>query len=188
MLVWCEYTCNRKDVGYSQNYRDERTYSGITYYDCSSFVWYALKAGGFSIKDVSKGPFTTFYMPECLKKLGFKELPYSKNNIKTGDILWKRRNGYGHTEIVVDATYNITAGAHSSKLPLADQVSSRVDPITDWMKIYRWETEKKSDVQIAREVIKGKWGNGSERKKKLEAEGYDYNTIQSIVNTFLRGK
>lgn len=41
---------------------------------------------------------------------------------------------------------------------------------------------KKSNEQIAEEVIAGKWGNGTERKKLLENAGYDYNAIQNIVN------
>lgn len=41
---------------------------------------------------------------------------------------------------------------------------------------------KKSNDAIALEVIAGKWGNGDDRKKRLQAAGYDYNTIQNIVN------
>nr|DAJ98119.1 MAG TPA: hypothetical protein [Caudoviricetes sp.] len=43
-------------------------------------------------------------------------------------------------------------------------------------------TSKKSTSEIAKEVIAGKWGNGSDRKKKLEAAGYDYETVQAEVN------
>ena len=43
----------------------------------------------------------------------------------------------------------------------------------------------KSIDTIAKEVIAGKWGNGDERRKKLEAAGYDYNSVQSIVNQLL---
>ena len=43
-------------------------------------------------------------------------------------------------------------------------------------------TTTKSNEEIAKEVIKGKWGNGTERKAKLAAAGYDYNAIQAIVN------
>ena len=43
----------------------------------------------------------------------------------------------------------------------------------------------KSVDQIAREVIEGKWGNGSERKNKLTQAGYDYATIQKRVNQLL---
>lgn len=42
--------------------------------------------------------------------------------------------------------------------------------------------KKKTNAEIAQEVLDGKWGNGSERKQKLIAAGYDYNAIQSLVN------
>lgn len=44
---------------------------------------------------------------------------------------------------------------------------------------------KKSNETIAREVIAGKWGNGDARKKKLTEAGYNYNTIQKIVNKLI---
>lgn len=44
---------------------------------------------------------------------------------------------------------------------------------------------KKSVEEIAREVIDGKWGNNPERKKKLEAAGYDYNAVQKKVNELI---
>jgi hypothetical protein len=47
-------------------------------------------------------------------------------------------------------------------------------------------TKKKSDLEIAKEVIDGKWGNGKTRKKKLEAAGYNYKTIQEKVNWLLK--
>lgn len=47
------------------------------------------------------------------------------------------------------------------------------------------EPIKKTNDEIATEVISGKWGNGEERKNALTKAGYDYNTIQSIVNTRL---
>lgn len=41
---------------------------------------------------------------------------------------------------------------------------------------------KKSDEQIAMEVIAGKWGNGDDRKNRLQKAGYNYDAIQKIVN------
>lgn len=41
---------------------------------------------------------------------------------------------------------------------------------------------KKSVEEIAKEVIQGKWGNGGDRKKKLEAAGYNYAQVQAAVN------
>lgn len=43
-------------------------------------------------------------------------------------------------------------------------------------------TTKKSIDEIVDEVINGKWGNGSERKRKLEAAGYSYAQVQAAVN------
>ena len=48
-------------------------------------------------------------------------------------------------------------------------------------------SSKKSNETIAREVIAGQWGNGDDRKRRLTAAGYNYNTIQSIVNQLLAG-
>lgn len=44
------------------------------------------------------------------------------------------------------------------------------------------KTPKKTNTEIAKEVIKGKYGNGEERKKTIEKLGYNYNEIQKIVN------
>ena len=46
-----------------------------------------------------------------------------------------------------------------------------------------YEKEKtKSEQDIVTEVIEGKWGEGSERQKRLTEAGYDYSRIQSLVN------
>lgn len=45
--------------------------------------------------------------------------------------------------------------------------------------------KKKSNEQIAQEVLNGTWGNGAERKKKLTAAGYNYTEIQNIVNNLV---
>lgn len=47
---------------------------------------------------------------------------------------------------------------------------------------------KKTNEEIAQEVIDGKWDNGEARKKKLEEAGYNYQAIQDIVNKKLASK
>jgi len=44
------------------------------------------------------------------------------------------------------------------------------------------QNNPKTDDEMADEVILGLWGNGTERKQRLEEEGYDYDAIQEIVN------
>lgn len=46
-------------------------------------------------------------------------------------------------------------------------------------------TTTKTVDEIAKEVIQGKWGNGSARKKALTNAGYDYATVQKRVNELL---
>ena len=46
---------------------------------------------------------------------------------------------------------------------------------------------KKSNEEIAKEVLNGKWGNGDDRKKRLTAAGYNYSVIQDLVNKLAKG-
>lgn len=43
----------------------------------------------------------------------------------------------------------------------------------------------KSVDTLAREVIRGDWGNGKERKNRLEKAGYNYDLIQKRVNSLM---
>ena len=69
---------------------------------------------------------------------------------------------------------------------LADTVNARLDG-----KVEPTPTPapsgNKSNEELANEVIAGKWGNGSDRRARLEAAGYNYNEVQSIVNQKLSG-
>lgn len=42
--------------------------------------------------------------------------------------------------------------------------------------------EERDNLQVAYEVIDGRWGNGERRKADLEKAGYDYREIQALVN------
>lgn len=52
--------------------------------------------------------------------------------------------------------------------------------------IVKWVSDKKSNQEIADEVIAGKWGNGEDRKKRLTEAGYNYSEVQAIVNERLK--
>lgn len=45
---------------------------------------------------------------------------------------------------------------------------------------------KKTLDEIAGEVIDGKWGNGSERRKRIKEAGYDYDAVRRRVNAMLK--
>ena len=65
-----------------------------------------------------------------------------------------------------------------------DGIIGRVD-ISDFKPVKEAE---KSNEEIADEVLAGKWGDGAERVTALEAAGYNYAKIQSIVNEKLKTK
>lgn len=46
---------------------------------------------------------------------------------------------------------------------------------------YRKE-ERKNALELAQEILEGKWGNGEERRKRLAEAGYNYSEIQAEVN------
>ena len=43
------------------------------------------------------------------------------------------------------------------------------------------------NMQAAYDVMNGKYGNGAERRTKLQAAGYDYESVQRLVNGLARG-
>ena len=121
---WAIERCNNPNVGYSQAYRNEQTINGITYYDCSSFIWYALLHNGWDCITANGGsswPFTTSTMSIVLPRLGFTQI--SQNGIwKPMDIVL---NPGSHTEFVYTGgnAQGVTMGAHTDSVPLVDQVS-----------------------------------------------------------------
>lgn len=133
---WAVETCAADNVGYSQQYRNQQTVKGITYYDCSSFIWYALLAGGFDVKAANGGdsyPFWTGTEAACLRVLGFTLYDPSVE-WKPGDILIRT----GHTEMVFDATRSM--GAHTQNATLENQVSINAnDSRGNWLQLWRWE-------------------------------------------------
>ena len=66
---------------------------------------------------------------------------------------------------------------HGKMTPWVEYVTPQETPQTKPQ-----ETPKKTNEEIADEVIAGKWGSQPQRKKNLEAAGYNYQSIQTIVN------
>ena len=87
-----------------------------------------------------------------------------------GDVLhWFPKHGKDMDDFRADVKKALTGGSASSG-------SSESAP-----------SGKKSNSEIADEVIAGKWGNGDDRKAKLKAAGYDSDAIQALVNSKLKG-
>lgn len=119
---WAVATCNAPNIGYSNTYRNARVVNGITYYDCSSFINFALVAGGFSTPAYAPkyNAFTTYTEAEELIRLGFVEVPATGEYLP-GDIGLAET----HTEMCYKGGTGsgIFMGAHTSNAALANQVS-----------------------------------------------------------------
>lgn len=148
---WAIQKCNDANVGYPDlathpEWRNQVTVDGITYYDCSSFIWYALIAGGFdcvAAHDGNTWPFVTSEMGTVLTRLGFHEVSRT-GPILAGDIgVHNRGSAGGHTEMCYTGGNGVGVfmGAHGHWRPLADQVSinSYSTSGTDWEQIYRYD-------------------------------------------------
>lgn len=49
-------------------------------------------------------------------------------------------------------------------------------------------TKDRKQIDLVEEIINGKYGNGEERKRRIEAMGYNYNMVQRCVNNRLNKK
>lgn len=67
-------------------------------------------------------------------------------------------------------------------------IDGRVDMNKCYIEPKEVPCPRKTVTELAKEVIDGKWGSGDERKKRLEAEGYDYDAVQSKVNEILEAE
>ena len=133
--------------------------------DCSSGVTAIVRAIGFElgIKKLQNIPETTYTenMRDAFVKAGFEVLTaqkYKKSQdyLMRGDILLNDKK---------HVTTNLTNG-------------SKIEEIQNKPKL--------SIDEVAKLVIEGKYGNGEDRKKRLAADGYDYDAVQKKVNEILK--
>lgn len=98
-----------------------------------------------------------------------------------------KASGFDTYMVQADGFYKIQIGAYSKKAN-ADAMLTKVQKagfgayITDKGGQGVAEIVKKSNQEIAKEVLAGKWGNGTARKTALEKAGYNYSEIQKLVN------
>lgn len=89
-------------------------------------------------------------------------------------IAGKWRTGHERMTLLRNAGYN------------PQQIQSRVNEIL--LGGSSTSSPKKPNSVIAQEVINGHWGNGDDRKRRLNNAGYNYSGIQNEVNRILGGQ
>lgn len=108
-------------------------------------------------------------MKANFKAAGFQVLTAKKyltsdTYLLEGDVLLYTSGDNGHAVINLDNGLKVTAEIQNGSAPVS----------------------KKSNEEIANEVIAGKWGNDPKRSEDLKAAGYDSEEIRKIVNAKLK--
>ena len=117
---------------------------------------------------------------------------YSKKTNADAQLKKVKSKGFADAFITqVGNLYKVQVGAYSVKAN-ADNMLKRVKAAgfdafitTQSGSTVSTQPISKSVDEIAKEVISGKWGNGADRKKRLEAAGYNYAQVQAVVNRLL---
>lgn len=104
-----------------------------------------------------------------------------------------------NTQPEVKTLYRVQVGAYSIKDNAENMLKKlKAAGFDGFIFEYKQEVEKKEPEntapvvvkktvdELAQEVIQGKWGNGSDRKNRLEAAGYNYSEVQKRVNDILK--
>ena len=180
-------TANDDTHGYDQLHRNSPDY------DCSSLVATALHEGGFNVS-----PFSwTGNLEEQLRNAGFVDCtqPWLP-----GDIHLNRLNhvnmSISNTQIVeasINEKGDVIGGETGDQTGKEIAINNYYEYPLGWDAHLRYDgvntdaDSKLSIDTIAREVLQGKWGNGSERVNKLTNAGYDYNEVQEKVNALVNG-
>ena len=116
---------------------------------------------------------------------------------QAGDILvWRLSNSdhFGHIGICVEVNGDMVTSVeqnvdgNSDYLRVGGPARLKTRNTNRLVSIIRPKFDPeatKSLAEVAREVIQGKWGNGSDRVARLKSAGYDPEAIQNRVNAIL---
>ena len=192
---WMEDKARDNSHGYDQTWR----WGEKGDYDCSAAVISAWQSAGVPVKD--NGATFTGNMYKVFMKCGFKDVTAQVDlktgkGLRRGDVLLRKGRhvamhcGNGKE---VEASINEKGKIRGGKP--GDQTGREF--LIRSYRNYPWDcvlrfTEKPSAKkkptieQAARDVITGRYGNGTDRKKAIEALGLDYSAVQKKVNELLR--
>ena len=163
-------------------------------YDCSSLVATALYNAGFAVQASS----WTGNLEEQLRKCGFDDC---SKPWKAGDIhlsTWNHVNMSINESQIAEATINekgtVSGGQTGDQTGNEIRIANYYEYSEGWDKHLRYYGENEEETTgdtiyvIAKDVIRGKYGNGVERTANLLKAGYDPAVIQNYVNRMLSGQ
>ena len=163
--------------------------------DCANFVSQCLIAGGFNLvslcgRGVAGGVggtvTSTSALGNCLKNSGSWTVSTKKpSNMAKGDVILYP----GHSVFVVNGSPNIRVAGHNRDVWMEGVASNptyyHFNDGTSGSDCVRTCYSDRCVEDVARDVIRGKYGNGSTRKQKLRDEGCDVTLVQNTVNSMM---
>lgn len=185
---------SKNNVKYNTDYYGGAV-SGSQFDWCVVFIWWCFNK--LNSTSIFCGGTKTAYVPyvdSYARKNGYT---VAKSAMKAGDILIYDWDGDGDGDHIgfcesvsgntITAIEGNTSGANGEGV--YRKTRSKADVLTVYRPPYAQGTSsnvtKTSVYDVAEDVIKGKYGNGNTRKKKLEAAGYNYNDVQKTVNAIM---
>lgn len=186
-LKWMRDTANDDTHGYDQTHRNGPNY------DCSSAIITAYKSAG-----VDTGATYTGNMYENFTRHGFTDVTKTvnfatQNGLCDGDVLLAPHHHtamYNGAGTIVHAGSNENGRATGGKS--GDQTGKefciRSYYNFPWVYCLRYTGTDEIPKKVVNDVIKGKFGNGAIRRKRLAMAGYDYDMVQREVNRILKGR
>jgi hypothetical protein len=111
------------------------------------------------------------------KGFGHRAISQGNGKIRSTDV-----NGPG-TVGTVDITWFARHWSNLHYLGWSESISGIMIPLPPHVVVH---PPVKSNLQIAREVIAGKWGVGATRVALLKKAGYNPTTIQALVNSLVK--
>lgn len=126
--------------------------------------------------------------PKPTKDLGYRLLHRTSPNLRGDDIaeLQTRLTKLGYDCGKADGVFG--KKTETAIIAFQTAVGIEIDGKfgVESLKALKLAEQKKPSIdEIAKQVLDGKWGNGSERRKRLEAAGYNYREIQDRVNAMV---
>lgn len=177
-LVWSTSKANRVNHKNGCNMTVHRDYANKS---CPGEYLYSRHAQIAS--EVNKRLGSTDTRPQPEKVLYRVQTGAFRNKAGAEALLQQvKAKGFDTYMAKVNGLYKVQVGAFAQK---SNAIAMAAKLKAAGFSTYVVSGGNKSVEEIAREVLQGKWGNGADRKARLEAAGYDYAEVQAKVNTLV---
>lgn len=205
LVELCADICKRNNIKELKWKGDKSLIGQVDKQNMTVHRWFANKScpGDYIYERLGK------IADEVNAKLNVTSKPITKEEPTVSDTIYRVQTGAFRNKEYADAAFNkikaagfdvymIQSGGYYKVQVGAFKNKKYADAMLEKLKKAGFEafitgnggtavsvSNKKSVEEIAKEVIAGKWGSGTDRKNRLTKAGYDYKAVQDKVNELL---